>query len=193
MINLFIAFLPAAFVGLFTAHYIQQLLFSPIPVAIAFIVGALIILWVEKRVKKYPELIHLAEINQISRLDALKVGCMQVFALIPGTSRSCATIIGAMFLGWSRRLATEFSFFLAIPTIFAASLYSLYKDRALFHIIDWPVFIVGLITAFISAFICIRWLLRYVSTHSFTPFAWYRIVFGVALLAVSFNGRFVEF
>ena len=113
--------------------------------------------------------------------DALKVGLVQCLAMIPGTSRSGATIIGGMLLGLSRKAATDFSFYLAIPTLIGAGVYSLYKERALLSVEDVPLFAVGLITSFISAWLCVRWLLRYISTHSFVPFAWYRIAFGVVV------------
>jgi undecaprenyl-diphosphatase len=120
--------------------------------------------------------------------DAFKVGLVQCLALVPGTSRSGATIIGGMFLGLSRRAATDFSFYLAIPTLIGAGAYSLYKDRALLSWDDLPMFAVGLVFAFFSAWLCIRWLLRYVATHSFVPFAWYRIVFGGVVLLTAQMG-----
>ena len=121
-------------------------------------------------------------------MDAFKVGCAQAFALIPGTSRSGATIIGGMICGLSRKVATEFSFFLAIPTLFGATVYSVYKERALLSAADLPWFSVGAIAAFISAFICVRWLLRYISSHNFIPFAWYRIAFGLFILVSAYYG-----
>ena len=121
-------------------------------------------------------------------MDALKVGLIQCLAMIPGTSRSGATIIGGMLLGLSRKAATEFSFFLAIPTLVGAGVYSLYKERALLSMADLPLFMVGLVVSFLSAWLCIRWLLRYISTHSFTPFAWYRIAFGVVVLITAWSG-----
>jgi undecaprenyl-diphosphatase len=124
----------------------------------------------------------------MSVLDALKVGCAQAFALIPGTSRSGATIIGGMMLGLSRKAATEFSFFLAIPTLLGATFYSLYKERALLSAADLPLFGIGSLSAFISAFLCVRWLLRYISSHDFTIFAWYRIVFGFVVIITAYTG-----
>ncbi len=124
----------------------------------------------------------------MSPRDALKVGLVQCLAMIPGTSRSGATIIGGMILGLSRRAATDFSFYLAIPTLIGAGAYSLYKERALLSVADLPLFTLGLIFSFASAWMCVRWLLRYISTHSFVPFAWYRIAFGVIVLATSWSG-----
>ena len=124
----------------------------------------------------------------MTSMDALKVGLVQCLAMIPGTSRSGATIIGGMLLGLSRKAATDFSFFLAMPTLIGAGAYSLYKERALLSMADIPMFGVGLVFAFLSAWLCIRWLLRYISTHSFVPFAWYRIVFGLVVLATASSG-----
>jgi undecaprenyl-diphosphatase len=120
--------------------------------------------------------------------DALKVGLVQCFAMVPGTSRSGATIIGGMLLGLSRKAATDFSFFLAIPTLIGAGAYSLYKERALLSMADLPMFGVGLVFSFLSAWLCVRWLLRFIATHTFNGFAWYRIVFGVIVLATSWSG-----
>jgi undecaprenyl-diphosphatase len=182
--NLIVAFIPAAVIGLALAKLIKQYLFQPLPVALAFIVGGVIILWAERR--------KLAARVESSRdmtvLDALKVGFAQCFALIPGTSRSGATIIGGMLFGLSRKAATEFSFFLAVPTLVAAGLYDLWKSRALLSAGDVDIFAVGSIAAFLSAFVVIRWLIRYVATHDFRPFAWYRIVFGLLVLATAHFG-----
>ena len=182
--NLFIAFLPAAALGLLFASKIKQYLFAPVPVALAFIVGGLFILWAEKRDHR----ITVETADDLTWKNALKVGCAQALALIPGTSRSGATIIGGLFFGLSRRAATEFSFFLAIPTLFAATVYEVVKYRHLFHAEDWGMFAVGGITSFISAFIAVRALLRYISRHDFTAFAWYRIVFGLVVLATAYGG-----
>jgi len=182
--NLFVAFLPAAVLGLLFASKIKQHLFAPVPVALAFIVGGLFILWAEKRDHK----ITVESVDDMGWKDALKVGCAQALALIPGTSRSGATIIGGLFFGLSRRAATEFSFFLAIPTLFAATVYEVVKYRHLFHAEDWSMFAAGSITSFISAFLCVRWLLRYISRHDFTVFAWYRIVFGLVVLGTAYSG-----
>jgi undecaprenyl-diphosphatase len=188
VINLVIAFLPAAALGFLFAKKIKAVLFSPVPVALAFIVGGLIILWVERRHKHTPVAARIASVDEMTPLDALKIGLAQAFALIPGTSRSGATIIGGMLFGLSRKAATEFSFFLAIPTLLAATVYSLYKERALLSAADLPMFGVGTIAAFVSAFFCVRWLLRYISSHDFTVFAWYRIVFGIVVLLTSYSG-----
>lgn len=182
--NLVIAFLPAAAVGFVFSHHIKKYLFSPIPVATAFIVGAFVILWAEKR-DKHPSVIH---VDAMTWVDALKVGLAQVVSLIPGTSRSGATIIGGMLFGLSRRAATEFSFFLAVPTLTAAAGYDLFKHRSLIHVADIAPFGVGLVAAFISAFLCVRWLLRFISSHSFNAFAWYRIVFGAVVLVTAACG-----
>ncbi len=170
---------------------IKNVLFSAVPVALAFIIGGLIILWVEYRQKRNPDAARIESVDDMTALDALKVGCAQAFALIPGTSRSGATIIGGMCFGMSRKAATEFSFFLAIPTLLAATVYSLYKERALLSAADIPLFGIGTISAMVSAFFCVRWLLRYISTHDFTAFAWYRIVFGFGILATSYYGLVV--
>jgi undecaprenyl-diphosphatase len=182
--NLAVAFMPAALLGLAFGSFIKQQLFQAAPVAIAFIVGGLIILWVERR----PRSSRIEEVDAMRWRDALKVGCAQAFALIPGVSRSGATIIGGMLFGLSRRAATEFSFFLAVPTLMAAGAYDLYKHRALLGDGDVGVFTVGAIAAFVSAFLCVRWLLRYIATHDFTIFAWYRIAFGLIVLATGYTG-----
>jgi undecaprenyl-diphosphatase len=187
-INLFIAFLPAAGLGFLFNKKIKEVLFAPVPVAIAFIVGGLIILWVERRQRNNPVAARIETIEDMSPLDALKVGCAQALALIPGTSRSGATIIGGMLFGLSRKAATEFSFFLAIPILFAATAYSLFKERALLSASDIPLFSIGTVSAFVSAFFCVRWLLRYISSHDFTVFAWYRIVFGFVVIASAYSG-----
>jgi undecaprenyl-diphosphatase len=158
-----------------------------VPVALAFIVGAIIIIVVERRNRR-TLFTRVDSVEDMSLLDALKVGFAQCFALIPGTSRSGATIIGAMAFGLSRRAATEFSFFLAIPTLFGATVYSLYKERALLSAADLPMFGLGAFAAFVSAFFCVRWLLRYISSHDFIVFAWYRIVFGVLVLVTALTG-----
>jgi undecaprenyl-diphosphatase len=176
--NLAIAFVPLAVLGLLFKKAIEAHLFKPAPVAIAFIVGALIILWAEKREHR----IRINSVDELTALDALKLGLAQACALIPGTSRSGATIIGGLLFGLSRKAATEFSFFLAIPTLLAATAYLLYKERALLNIDDLGMWAVGFIAAFVSAFLCVRWLLRYISTHDFTIFAWYRIAFGLIVI-----------
>src|SRR5450830_1012063 len=150
----------------------------------------LIILWVERRNKGNMGYSsgRIDSVDDMTALDAFKVGCAQAFALIPGTSRSGATIIGGMMFGLSRKAATEFSFFLAIPTLFAATIYSLYKERALLSAADAPLFTIGTLAAFVSAFLCVRWLLRYISSHDFTVFAWYRILFGLVILGTAYSG-----
>lgn len=188
VINLIVAFLPAALLGLVFASAIKAELFKPVPVAMAFIVGAFVILWVERRHKNLPKAARIETVDDMTVLDALKVGCAQAFALIPGTSRSGATIMGGMLFGLSRKAATEFSFFLAIPTLLGATVYSVYKERALLSMADLPMFGIGGLAAFVSAFLCVRWLLRYISTHDFTIFAWYRIVFGVIVLVTAHYG-----
>ena len=187
VLNLIIAFVPAAILGLIFAKSIKAVLFAPVPVALAFIIGGLVILWIEKR-NKHLARARVETVDDMTPLDAFKVGCAQAFALIPGTSRSGATIIGGMMFGLSRMAATEFSFFLAIPTLFGATIYSVYKERELLSMADLPWFGVGGISAFFSAFLCVRWLLRYVSTHDFTMFAWYRIVFGFVVIGTAYTG-----
>ena len=182
--NLVVAFIPAAVLGLAFGKYIKAYLFKPVPVALAFIIGGVIILWVERRNLRS----RVENTRDMTPLDALKVGVAQCFALIPGTSRSGATIIGGMLFGLSRPAATEFSFFLAVPTLVAAGLYDLWKSRALLSAADAGMFAVGSLTAFVSAFVVIRWLIRYVASHDFRPFAWYRIVFGVLVLGTAYFG-----
>jgi undecaprenyl-diphosphatase len=187
-LNLVVAFLPAAALGFLFNTRIKAVLFAPVPVALAFIIGGFVILWVEKRQRQASAPARIDSVDDMTVMDAFKVGCAQAFALVPGTSRSGATIIGGMLFGLSRKAATEFSFFLAIPTLLAATVYSLYKERALLSAADVPMFTVGTIAAFVSAFLCVRWLLRYISTHDFTAFAWYRIVFGLLVLASAWGG-----
>jgi undecaprenyl-diphosphatase len=187
-LNLVIAFMPAAILGLLFSKLIKSVLFAPIPVALAFIVGAFIIIWAERRQKNRPGDARIDDVDAMRWTDALKVGCAQALALIPGTSRSGATIIGGMLFGLSRRAATEFSFFLAIPTLFAACAYEFVKNRHLLAATDLPAFGVGFAAAFVSAFLCVRWLLRYVSHHDFVPFAWYRIAFGIIIVATAYAG-----
>ena len=188
ILNLVIAFIPAAALGFLFSKAIKSVLFAPVPVALAFIIGGLIILWVERPSARQSGPARIESVDDMRWPDALKIGVAQAFALIPGTSRSGATIIGGMLFGLSRKAATEFSFFLAIPTLFAATAYSAIKERASFVAADAPVFAVGLITSFISAFLCVRWLLRYISSHDFTAFAWYRIAFGLIVLGTAWGG-----
>ena len=182
--NLAIAFLPLAILGLAFGKVIKAHLFQPIPVALAFIAGAFVILWAERR----EHVIRIQAVDELGWQDALKLGFAQAFALIPGTSRSGATIIGGLLFGLSRKAATEFSFFLAIPTLFLASAYQLWKERALLNADDIGMWLVGFVSAFVSAFLCVRWLLRYISTHDFTAFAWYRIAFGFVVLGTAYTG-----
>jgi undecaprenyl-diphosphatase len=186
--NVLIAFFPAVVLGLALGKMIKAHLFNAPVVATAFIVGGFIILWAERRQKTERSAVRIHTVDEMSPMDALKVGLVQCLAMIPGTSRSGATIIGGMLLGLSRRAATDFSFYLAIPTLIGAGAYSLFKERALLSMADVPMFSVGLLFSFISAWLCVRWLLRYISTHDFVPFAWYRIVFGVVVLATAWSG-----
>lgn len=183
--NVFIGFLPAGIIGFTVYKAIKVYLFNPPVVAGAFIVGGFIILWVEKWAKPVAR-IH--DIDEMSGLDALKVGLVQCLGMIPGTSRSGATIIGGMLLGLSRKVAAEFSFFLAIPTLVGATVYSLYKERALLSMADMPLFGVGFVVSFIAAWLCIRWLLKFIATHDFVGFAYYRIAFGIVVLATAWTG-----
>lgn len=177
-LNLFIAFLPAALIGLALHNQIKQYLFSPVTVAVALIVGGLVILLIENTVKK-PVTV---DVDAVTPVQALKIGLAQSLALIPGVSRSGATILGGMVFGLSRQASTEFSFFLAIPIMFAATGFDLLKNWQLLSTSDLAMFIVGFITAFVSALLVIKMLLRFVATHDFKVFAWYRIVFGVIVL-----------
>jgi len=195
-VNVAVAFVPAVVLGLAFGSMIKDTLFHPVPVATAFVVGGLIILWVERRHhRRFGErdlqgqrLARVPTVDDMTALDALKVGLVQCVALIPGMSRSGSTIIGGMLFGLSRRAATEFSFYLAIPTLIGAGVYSLWKQRDALTAADLPVFAVGTVFAFVSALLCIRWLIRYMATHDFTLFAWYRIVFGAIVLATAYFG-----
>ena len=190
-LNVLIAFLPAVILGLLFGKAIKAHLFTPLVVASTFILGGFIILWAERRQANNPAVARIHAVEDMTPLDALKVGLAQCLAMIPGTSRSGATIIGGMLLGLSRKAATDFSFYLAIPTLIGAGAYSLYKERALLSLADLPLFAVGLVVSFISAWLCIRWLLRYIATHSFAGFAYYRIVFGAVVLATAWSGLVV--
>ena len=184
-VNVFIGFLPAVVLGLLFGKVIKAHLFTPVVVATTFILGGFVILWAERR---SPAATRIESVDDMTPWDALKVGLVQCLAMIPGTSRSGSTIIGGMLLGLSRKAATDFSFFLAIPTLIGAGVYSLYKERALLSLADAPMFLTGLFFSFVSAWLCVRWLLRYISTHSFVPFAYYRIVFGVVVLVTAWTG-----
>jgi len=182
VMNVVLGFLPAVVLGLLFGKIIKAHLFTPEVVATTFIIGGLIILWAERRPASA---VRIESVDDLRGRDALKVGLVQCLAMIPGTSRSGATIIGGMLLGLSRKSATDFSFFLAIPTLIGAGAYSLYKERALLSMADAPVFAVGLLVSFLSAWVCVRWLLKFISTHSFEVFAWYRIAFGIVVLVTA--------
>ncbi|OYT93715.1 MAG: undecaprenyl-diphosphatase [Burkholderiales bacterium PBB3] len=204
-LNVLIAFVPAVVLGLLFGKAIKAHLFTPAVVATTFIVGGFIILWAEKRQARDRYVVTSNEGNVLETIrvdgsvrvesaddmtwqDALKVGLVQCLAMVPGTSRSGATIIGGMLLGLSRKAATDFSFFLAIPTLIGAGVYSLYKERALLSLADVPLFGVGLVFSFLSAWVCVRWLLKFIATHSFVGFAYYRIAFGVVVLLTAWTG-----
>ena len=185
VLNVLIGFLPAVVLGLLFGKAIKAHLFIPTVVASTFILGGFIILWAERRP---PTSVRVQTVDDMTPMDALKVGLVQCLAMIPGTSRSGSTIIGGMLLGLSRKAATDFSFFLAIPTLIGAGLYSLYKERALLSLADLPLFAVGLFFSFVSAWLCVRWLLRYIASHDFVPFAYYRIAFGAVVLWTAYSG-----
>ena len=185
VLNVFIGFLPAVILGLLFGKFIKAHLFTPWVVATTFIVGGFIILWAERRP---PSSVRIRAVEDMRGRDALMVGLVQCLAMVPGTSRSGATIIGGMLLGLSREAATDFSFFLAIPTLIGAGAYSLYKERALLSVEDIPMFATGLVVSFVSAWICVRWLLKYIASHSFEVFAWYRIAFGLVVLGTAWTG-----
>ena len=187
-LNVAIAFTPAVVLGLVFGKAIKAHLFTPTVVASTFIIGGFIILWAEARQAKAETAPRILDADDMTWKDALKVGLVQCFAMIPGTSRSGATIIGGMLMGLSRKAATDFSFYLAIPTLIGAGAYSLYKERALLTWADAPMFGVGLLFAFASAWLCIRWLLRYIASHSFSGFAYYRIAFGILILVTAHFG-----
>ena len=180
ILNLLIAFLPAAVIGLLTHKYIKAYLFSPITVAVALIVGGFLIFVIERWHKHRGARIH--SVDEVTPLDAFKVGIAQTFSLFPGTSRAGATIMGGLLTGLSRTTATEFSFFLAMPTMFAATLYDLFKSREYLQASDTLLFAVGFVVAFITAVFVVKGFLKYVARHTFRPFAWYRIGFGSLVL-----------
>jgi undecaprenyl-diphosphatase len=185
--NVLIGFFPAALAGVLFIDVIKGVLFNPLVVALGFIGGGVVMLWVEARQSRQPAQ-RLDDVDAVHWRDALAVGLIQCLALVPGVSRSGATIIGAMALGFSRRAATEFSFFLAIPMLLGAAVYDLYKHRDLLGLQDLPLFAVGFVVSWLSAWVCVRWLLRYVAQHTFVPFAWYRIAFGGLILATAALG-----
>ena len=195
-VNVAIGFLPAALVGVLAKSSIERFLFKPLPVAAALVVGGLVILWAEARHRRHYGALDLAgqrrarveSLDDIRPWDALRVGAAQCLALVPGTSRSGATIIGGLLFGFSRRAATEFSFFLAIPTVIGASVYSGYKAREQFVAADLPLYVVGFVAAFVAALACVRWLLAYISRNDFRLFAWYRIAFGGVILLTAYAG-----
>ena len=186
-LNVLIGFFPAALAGVLFIDVIKGVLFQPLVVALGFIVGGLVILWAE-HLQKRGSVVHVHDVDSVRWTDALKVGLVQCTALVPGVSRSGATIIGAMLLGFNRKAATEFSFFLAIPMLFGAAAYDLYKNRDLLSTADMPLFAVGLVVSWLSAWVCVRWLLRFVGNHTFVPFAWYRIGFGLLILLTASMG-----
>jgi len=186
-LNVIIGFLPAVVMGLMLGKLVKEHLFTPTVVATTFIIGGFFIMLAEKLTARY-QTSRVESMDDMTPLDALKVGLVQCLALVPGTSRSGATIIGGMLMGLSRKTATDYSFFLGIPTLVGAGAYSLYKERALLSLADLPLFLTGLVFAFLSAWVCVRWLIRYVSSHNFMPFAWYRIAFGVLILVTSHLG-----
>ncbi|MFL6687000.1 undecaprenyl-diphosphate phosphatase [Paraburkholderia graminis] len=190
-LNVIIATIPAIVLGLLLEKSIKAALFSPVPVAFALVVGGVVILWAEARQRGQGgegKAARVHDVDDMTPMDALKVGLAQCFALIPGTSRSGSTIIGGMLFGLDRRVATEFSFFLAIPIMFGATAYELYKDWHLLSVDALGIFALGFVAAFDSAFLCVRWLLRYIAGHDFTAFAWYRIGFGLLILLVGYSG-----
>lgn len=185
--NVAIGFVPAAAAGVAAADFIKGVLFNPIVVASGFIVGGVVILWAERRQRGGAH-VRVHDVDELGWRDALYVGLVQCLALIPGTSRSGATIIGGMLLGLSRKAATEFSFFLAIPMIFGAAAWDLLKNHALLSAADLPMFAVGMVVSWLAAWACVRWLLRFVAHHTYTPFGWYRIAFGIVVLATAWGG-----
>jgi undecaprenyl-diphosphatase len=195
-VNVAVGFLPAALVGVLAKGAIERFLFKPLPVAAALVIGGLVILWAERRHRGRFGQLDLAgsrrarveSLDDIRPWDALRVGAVQCLALIPGTSRSGATIIGGLLFGFSRKAATEFSFFLAIPTVIGASVYSGFKAREQFVAAELPLYAIGFVAAFVAALACVRWLLAYISRNDFRPFAWYRIVFGGVILLTAYAG-----
>jgi undecaprenyl-diphosphatase len=184
VINLLVAFLPLAILGLLFGHQLKEWLFKPIPVAIALVIGGVIILWAERR--QHVE--RVTNVDDLTWLDALKLGLFQALALIPGTSRSGATIIGGLLTGFSRRVAAEFPFFVAIPVLLAATAKDLWEARDMLHATDPTPLIISCVASFISALLVTKLLLRFISQHSFASFAWYRIVFGAVILVTAVTG-----
>ena len=186
-LNVLIGFFPAALAGVLFIDFIKGTLFNPLVVALGFIVGGFVILWAEHLQKKGARA-SVDDVDSVGWSDALKVGLIQCVALVPGVSRSGATIIGAMLVGFNRKAATEFSFFLAIPMLFGAAAYDIYKNRELLSAADLPLFAVGMVVSWLSAWVCVKWLLRFVGNHSFVSFAWYRIAFGGLILLTASMG-----
>ena len=186
-LNVLVGFFPAALAGVLFIDFIKGVLFNPVVVALGFLVGGFVILWAEYLQKRGAQ-VHIDDVDNVRWQDALKVGLVQCTALVPGVSRSGATIIGAMLLGFNRKAATEFSFFLAIPMLFGAAAYDIYKNRELLSAADIPLFAVGLVVSWLSAWVCVKWLLRFVGNHTFVPFAWYRIAFGGLILLTASLG-----
>ncbi|MBS3912587.1 MAG: undecaprenyl-diphosphate phosphatase [Hydrogenophaga sp.] len=186
-LNIVVGFVPAALAGVLFIDFIKGVLFNPVVVAMGFIAGGFVILWAE-HLQKRGTPAHIDDVDSVRWQDALKVGLVQCTALVPGVSRSGATIIGAMLLGFNRKAATEFSFFLAIPMLFGAAAYDIYKNRDLLSAADIPLFAVGLVVSWLSAWVCVKWLLRFVGRHTFVPFAWYRIAFGGLILLTAYMG-----
>lgn len=178
-VNLLIAFMPAVVLGVAFADLIHEYLFNPITVAAALVIGGIVMLWAERR----DHAIRAETVDDMTWTLALKVGFAQCLALVPGTSRSGSTIIGGLLFGLSRKAATEFSFFLAMPTMVGAAVYSGYKYRDLFQPGDFAVFAIGFVTSFIFAMLAVRALLKFIGNHSYAAFAWYRIGFGLLILA----------
>ncbi len=187
-VNIVVGFLPAAVLGAALSGFVKSHFFNVFTVAVALVAGGLLILWIEAYHKKRGIEPRIREVDDMRAVDAFAVGCMQCFALIPGTSRSGSTIIGGLILGLSRKAATEFSFFLAIPTIFGATVWDLWQSRDALSLDSLPAITVGFVVSFVSAIVVVRWLLRYVSTNDFKAFGWYRIVFGIVVLAAGYLG-----
>ena len=189
-VNVIVACLPVIILAKILGDFIESTMFTPLVVACAFIVGGIIILFAEALAAKTDwSTARIQTIDDLNWRDSLKVGLAQCLAvLFPGTSRSGATIIGGMLMGIPRKVATEFSFFLALVVLSGAAIYSLIKDRHNLHLEDASYWGLGLLSAFISAYFCIRWLLKFVATHRFTGFAWYRIAFGAFILLSNWQG-----
>ena len=179
VLNVLVAFLPAAVLGLFLHKYIKEHLFNPFTVAAALIVGGVVILIIERMKLKE----RVTRVDDMTLTDALKVGFAQTLAMFPGVSRSGSTIMGGLLTGLSRTTATEFSFFLAMPTMLAATTYDLYKSWDLLRPEDFMMLAVGFVTAFLTALVVVKLFLAYVAKHNFTAFAVYRIIFGSVVLA----------